>query len=126
MKLSGVVLYVMDVEKLKQFYSKYFQCEVIEETPGQWVLLKAGNGELGLHKIGAAYTGEADNNSGENSNAKLVFETTEDIFLMHQQLRNNDINVREVKTWDGYGFWLCDGEDPEGNIFQIKQKKIDQ
>jgi hypothetical protein len=31
--------------------------------------------------------------------------------------------MQEVTTFDGYDFWLCDGKDPEGNVFQIKQRK---
>lgn len=123
MNLSGIILFVMDVEIMKQFYTTHFQCAVIEEIPGEWVLLKAGNGELGLHKIGEAYREEAATYSGENSNAKLVFETTEDIFSIHQQLTKNNVNVKEVKTWDGYGFWVCDGTDIEGNVFQFRMKK---
>jgi hypothetical protein len=31
--------------------------------------------------------------------------------------------MREIKTFDNYEYWLCDGEDPEGNVFQLKRKK---
>jgi len=34
--------------------------------------------------------------------------------------------MREIKTFDGYAYWLCDGQDPEGNVFQLKQSKAHQ
>jgi hypothetical protein len=31
--------------------------------------------------------------------------------------------VKEITTFDNYDYWLCDGEDPEGNVFQLRQRK---
>jgi hypothetical protein len=31
--------------------------------------------------------------------------------------------MKEIKTFDNYDYWLCDGEDLEGNVFQLKQRK---
>ena len=31
--------------------------------------------------------------------------------------------MREIKTFENYDYWLCDGEDLEGNVFQLKQRK---
>jgi catechol-2,3-dioxygenase len=122
MKLSGIILYVQDVEKLKHFYTQHFHFEVIEEILPSWILLKSGATELGLHQAGVVY--DADNTgNGENSNAKLVFETEESIIRLRERLKNMQVNLGDIKTWDNYGFWLCDGFDPEGNVFQIKQKK---
>jgi hypothetical protein len=54
---------------------------------------------------------------------KLIFETEENIFELVDQLKNLKVKVDQVRTWDNYDFWVCDGSDPEGNVFQIKQKK---
>jgi catechol 2,3-dioxygenase-like lactoylglutathione lyase family enzyme len=122
MKLSGIILYVQDVEKLKKFYTQHFQFEVVEEILPSWVLLKSGAAELGLHKAGVAHdTGNITN--GENNNAKLVVETEENIVTLRERLKDMQVNMKDIKTWDNYEFWLCDGFDPEGNVFQIKQKK---
>ncbi len=122
MKMSGIVLYVQDVEKLKRFYTEYLHFEVAEEMLPSWVLLKLGELELGLHKAGITYD-VSETEAGENNNAKLVFETEEDLTLLREQLLSRQVQMRELKTWGNYGFWLCDGIDPEGNVFQIKQKK---
>jgi hypothetical protein len=30
--------------------------------------------------------------------------------------------VHEIKTFAGYGYWVCDGADPEDNRLQLKKK----
>ena len=42
---------------------------------------------------------------------------------LREQLLNQHVPMREIKTFDNYDYCLCDGEDPEGNVFQLKQKK---
>ena len=42
---------------------------------------------------------------------------------MRQQLIKDNVLIKEVISFDNYDYWLCDGEDPEGNVFQLKQKK---
>jgi predicted enzyme related to lactoylglutathione lyase len=123
MNLSGLILFVQDVEKLKTFYMSFFHCTVIEEIKNEWVLLKAGNGEMGLHKAGIPGTDLWNKSNGENNNSKMVFECADNITLKHQEFLSNGISVSEIKSWEGYGFLLFDGADPEGNMFQIKQKK---
>ncbi|HLK31316.1 MAG TPA: hypothetical protein VKT28_22240 [Puia sp.] len=58
-----------------------------------------------------------------HSNTKIVFELDEDIDKIIKHLIEENIVMREIKTLDNYEYWLCDGEDPEGNVFQLKQKK---
>jgi hypothetical protein len=86
-------------------------------------LLKAGNCSTGLHKAGREYTGETDNTVIDHSTTKIVFEMEEDIHAAIQQLPDKNILTNEVKTFSGYNFFICDGEDPEGNVFQLKQEK---
>jgi predicted enzyme related to lactoylglutathione lyase len=121
--LIGIILFVENVEKLKQFYMENFHLELAEEIESQWVLLKAGLCELGLHAIGVEYT-QDDQTSGKfENNVKMVFEIEEDIFVAHKKLTANQVALTEIKTWDNYPYWLCDGKDPEGNVFQLRMKK---
>ncbi|MFY7840964.1 MAG: VOC family protein [Lacibacter sp.] len=121
--LDTIILYVQDVELLKTFYVEIFELEVIEETPLQWVLLQAGQAKIGLHRIGEQYRNEAEGTFKFDSNCKIVFETDEDIHAVLNRLLSRNVAMREVKTFNNYDYWLCDGEDPEGNVFQLKQKK---
>ena len=121
--LDTIILYVHNVENLKSFYSQTFGFSIIDEYGSLWALLEAGQGKIGLHKIGEQYL---DKNKGSfkfNNNTKIVFEIHEDIAQVRTHLISQNIAMRDIKTFDDYDFWLCDGEDPEGNVFQLKQKK---
>jgi len=122
--ITSIILFVQDVDKLKKFYIDYFQLEVAEEIKAEWVLLNAGICKIGLHKAGPGHLASPAKKLEENSNTKIVFETGEDIFKLREQLTANQVKIKEVKTFNNYDYWLCDGEDPEGNVFQIKQKKM--
>lgn len=121
--LDTIIFYVQDVERLKSFYISLFNFKVIEEYESSWALLDAGNSKIGLHKIGDKYWDERKGTFKFDSNAKIVFEINQDINEIRTQFINQNVEMREIKTFDNYDYWLCDGEDPEGNVLQLKQKK---
>ena len=121
--LNGIILFAQDVDKLKHFYIDNFDLELVNEIKSEWVLLKAGFCELGLHKIGSEYIKSVKATGGSESNTKIVFEIDEDIFSIHKKLEQKHIILSEVKTWDNYPYLICDGEDSEGNVFQLRMKK---
>lgn len=123
LQLDTIIIFVQDIEKVKSFYHRVLQLGIEEEIPGEWVLLRAGVAGIGLHKAGKPYSEAEKGNVSANSNTKIVFETTADIHRLREQLLTQDVPVLPVKTFDGYDYWICDGKDPEGNVFQIKQKK---
>ena len=83
----------------------------------------AGNCRIGLHRAGAAFRQENAPEFKVNNNTKLVFMVDEDIFELRNSLLNQSVVIREIKTFENYDFWICDGEDPERNVFQLKQRK---
>ncbi|OKS87726.1 VOC family protein [Mucilaginibacter polytrichastri] len=123
LNLNTIILYVQDVDNLKSFYTEVFKLKVIEEYQSTWALLKTGNCHLGLHKIGDQYLDKTKGPFKFDNNAKLVFEIEEDLNKVRTHLIDQNVAMREIKTFDNYAYWLCDGEDPEGNVFQLKQRK---
>ena len=121
--LNSIILFVRDVERLSDFYTGIFQLDLIEHTPQMWALLKAGNMSIGLHRIGQEYLAETDDSFRVDNNVKLVFEIFEDIHQLRESLLQSGVTIRDVKTFENYDYRLCDGEDPEGNVFQLKQGK---
>lgn len=121
--LNCIIFFVQDVDKLKGFYIDNFNLDLAEEIKSEWVLLKAGACELGLHKIGADYLQPNEAPFKFDNNSKIVFEIEEDIFAVREKFIEKNITLREIKTWDNYNYWVCDGEDPEGNVFQLRMKK---
>ncbi len=121
-KLDTIILYVKNTELLKNFYVENFNLKVTEED-SIWVLMSAGNANIGLHKIGNEYLEKITKGHQCDSNTKLVFEIDTDIEMARNELVSKNIQMREIKTFENYNFWLCDGTDPEGNVFQLKCRK---
>ncbi|WP_223599763.1 VOC family protein [Chryseobacterium sp. GVT01B] len=121
-QLGTIILYVKNVQLLRNFYVEHFNLKVIEEDP-IWVLLDAGGVHIGLHKIGDQYLENIEAGYLFDNNTKLVFEIDIDIESARNVLVSKNIQMREIKTFENYPFWLCDGTDPEGNVFQLKSKK---
>jgi catechol-2,3-dioxygenase len=121
--LDTIILYVQNVEVLKLFYINIFNLKIMEEYESLWALLEAGNTKIGLHKIGEHYVSENKGVFKFHNNTKIVFEIDGNIDTVRTHLITQNVSMREVKTFDNYDYWLCDGEDPEGNVFQLKQKK---
>lgn len=121
--LDTIILYVQDVDRLKSFYQDVFDMQLIEEDPSVWALLKAGEAKLGLHKIGKQYWDESKSSFKFESNCKIVFGINEDIHEVRSRMLGQQVEMREIKTFENYDYWLCDGVDPEGNVFQLKRRK---
>ncbi|MEL7004108.1 MAG: VOC family protein [Bacteroidota bacterium] len=96
---------------------------VVEKIQDEWLLLSAGEVTLGLHGTKKNPDKESQENIKFHSNTKIIFEVEQDINALRDQLVSKGVKLKDVITWDNYDYWLCDGEDPEGNVFQLKQKK---
>jgi len=119
-KLDSIILFVGDVEREKTFYREIFKLVLLEEVKDEWAVLSAGGCNISLHRIGKQYL--HSERVKHESNTKLVFET-ENIINLREELVLKKVEVGEIKTFENYGYWVCDGKDPEGNIFQLKQNK---
>jgi predicted enzyme related to lactoylglutathione lyase len=122
-KFDTIIFYVQSVEVAKNFYIEHFSLTLIDEDP-TWVLLNAGAINIGFHKIGDQFLKEIDVDYKFDNNTKIVFEIDVDIEWARNKLLSKNIQMREIKTFENYDFWLCDGTDPEGNVFQLKSRKI--
>lgn len=121
-KLDTIILYVKNIQTLKKFYVENFNLKILEEDE-IWVLLNAGTVNIGFHKIGKKYMQQIEPNHQFDNNTKIVFEIDDDLELIRKEFIEKNIPMRELKTFDNYNFWLCDGNDPEGNVFQLKKRK---
>ncbi|MFB6454102.1 VOC family protein [Chitinophaga sp. Hz27] len=122
LKLSTIILYVQNPARLKAFYKDVLALEVIEEDD-IWIRLKAGDAYIGLHQIGNQYLCKIASGHQFDNNTKIVFELEEDINIVREKLLALQVPMRDIKTFPNYDYWLCDGTDPEGNVFQLKQRK---
>lgn len=121
-KFDSIILYVQNINVLKHFYVENFNLKVLEED-NVWILMNTGSINIGLHKIGEQYLEKITERHQFDNNTKLVFQIDTDIESARNELLSKNVQMREIKTFEGYDFWLCDGIDPEGNVFQLKCKK---
>lgn len=119
--LSRIIFYSANVNRQKEFYQKHFDLPLVEEIENEWLVLRAGAVELAFHLAGEAW--RSQEKPGTGSNAKLVFEVKEDLKLLREKLISNGVAMREIKSYPGYTYDLCDGEDLEGNIFQLMKRR---
>lgn len=120
--LESIILYVQNINLLKHFYVENFNFKVLEEET-TWVLMNVGAINIGLHKIGDRYLEKIETGYQFDNNTKLVFEVDTDIESARNELLSKKVEMRAIKTFENYDFWLCDGTDPEGNVFQLKCRK---
>lgn len=120
-QLGRIILYVHDVERLSAFYREAFAFALVQHIPGEWAVLDAGGCELALHRVGPAYRDAEKSNGVELNNAKLVFSIDRPVAELRRVLIDRGIAMGEIKQYPGMTGPLCDGRDPEGNVFQVAE-----
>jgi hypothetical protein len=118
--MTRIILYVRNVAVLKNFYQKHFEFSVVEEIAGEWVVLNGGAVELALHLMGKQYR-SCMPTDGTTSNAKLVFTVRSGLLQLRDELLAAGVPMKKPKRYAGFPQFLCDGQDPEGNVFQLSQ-----
>lgn len=117
--MTRLILYVRDVARLKAFYETNFGFRVVEEIDCEWAVLMAGQVELALHLAGQPF--RALSPAPVSSNAKLVFTVDSGLSELRSKLIMLGVPVGEIKRYPGFAYSLCDGRDPEGNVFQLSE-----
>jgi len=120
MQISRLILYVQDVALLTAFYRTHFELSVAEEIENEWAVLTDGGFEIALHLAGRPYRNGL-RTSGRQSNAKIVFSVSHELPQLRERLIKGGVKMRGIKRYPGFPLLLCDGEDPEGNVFQLAQ-----
>ncbi len=119
--LNRIILYVQDVGRLTRFYRDILGLPIVQEIEDEWTVFRPGPCELALHRVGRAYR-VADASSWKvQTNVKFVLVVTREISELRAELVAKGVPMREIKSYPGFPGPLCDGEDPEGNVFQLQQ-----
>ena len=120
--LGRIIIFGHLVDKLKTFYVDNFDFAVVEEIKDQWIVLNAGQIELAIHKIGPGYVPEEGKEFRVESNTKFVFYISDNLEGFRQRLVDKGVVMGDIQSYQGIDSLFCDGEDPEGNVFQIEQR----
>jgi len=109
MEISRVILFVRDVKKVAMFYKNVFDLRLISDINSDWIELNAGGCNIAFHK-----TKEISKNK-----TKIVF-VTSDVLATKNLIEEKGIKLGKINSINGIN--LCNGKDPEGNIFQISDR----
>jgi len=124
--LNRVILYVQDVGRLADFYRDVLGLPIVEEIKGEWSVHQAGACELALHRVGKPYR-VADPGSWQvDNNVKLVLTVDRELAELRAELVGKGVPMGAIKSYPGLTGPLCDGRDPEGNVFQLAQRLPDK
>jgi catechol-2,3-dioxygenase len=121
--LTRVILYVQDVVRLTTFYRDILGLPVVQEIAGEWTVLQAGACEIALHLAGAPYHVEDPSTFDAESNVKLVLTVDRDLAALRDELSAKGVPMGSIKSYPPLTGPLCDGRDPEGNVFQLAQRR---
>ena len=78
---------------------------------------------LALHRVAKRYR-VADASSWKvETNAKLVISVTRALKDLRAELMRKGVPMGRIKSYPGLTGPLCDGTDPEGNVFQLAQSR---
>ena len=55
---------------------------------------------------------------------QIVVNVHQDLSDFRLELIAKEVKMGEIKSFEGIDFIFCDGEDIEGNVFQLYQKKL--
>jgi|SRR5215475_715344 len=122
--LTGAVLYAKDLDLLVDFYSSVADIEPQTIEKG-YAILGSGPLQFVIVRIPKRIADTIDiatpPEPRENTPIKLVF-AVEDIAYARDRAAElgGAINAVE-REWEFEGAKVCDGHDPEGNVFQIRQ-----
>jgi catechol 2,3-dioxygenase-like lactoylglutathione lyase family enzyme len=117
MRLAQAILFVADVPRMQAFYSGALGLPVIDAIEG-FVRLDAGGAVLALHAIPAGHARPVADPpiAREAACVKLAFHA-DDVPAARQALIEAGAVMRELRR--SGDVTMCDGLDPEGNVFQI-------
>lgn len=119
---SGLVIYVNDLTTMSNFYEKLFDLQ-IRESNNKYAALENDQIELVLLKtdISTKIGSNSDIKIRESTPIKPVFMVGEPFEKIRATVKSlgGGFKARETE-WKFNGYSVCDGWDPEGNIFQVR------
>jgi hypothetical protein len=120
--LYRIILFVQNVENLKNFYLDNFKLELVEEFDKEWVVLKAGLMEIAFHKMGPSPTYENTENIQSESNVKLVFQVDNGLAALRIQLLERGVQLQEIKSFPGFPAFFLQWSGSRRQCFSIGRK----
>ncbi len=122
--LPSLVLFVADVERVAAFYREVAAMRMIA-SDGDHAVLEIDGFQLVVHKLRGEPEPVRDSNGAvivrEDSYTKLCL-PVESIEAARTRASLGGGFIKPASyEWEARGFLACDGNDPEGNVIQIRE-----
>jgi catechol 2,3-dioxygenase-like lactoylglutathione lyase family enzyme len=111
--ISRVMLFVRDVAEVAAFYRDTLGLQPLGKITPEWVEMKAGGCTIALHRVAKPLRQRG------SASAKIVF-GVKDVDSTRSLLESRGVTMGKVHSFSGIK--ICNGEDPEGNPFQISSR----
>lgn len=127
--VAGVMVYAKDAEKLKQFYMAVLHLSADEaqsDNANGYFVLEGRGLQLVVHAIPATYAAEIEilvPPAVREDCALKFFYQVHDINHARDVAAELGGNV-DLQVWETSAYIYCNGFDPEGNVFQLRQAQI--
>jgi predicted enzyme related to lactoylglutathione lyase len=122
---SGAVLYAKSLSRLQAFYRDVLGFEV-ESAQRDHVVLVSPALQLVIVEIpartSASITIEEPPRLRTESPTKLIFQTPSIAEVRETARAHGGDVLPPDREWDFQGDRVCDANDPEGNVFQLRQR----
>ena len=120
--LGRVMLYAKDIKRMVAFYRDVLGFTVLPSLydPAEFVLLDAGSAQLCLHQIPEVIARNIDLGDPVVPRSKApvkIMYLTEDVAATRETLIARGAQMGALQNYPPLVY--CDGQDPEGNIFQV-------
>ena len=112
-RMTRVMLFVKDVPGVAAFYRDVLGLEVVGEMTKGWVELRAGECTVALHSAAHPLSARG------KASAKIVFGVA-DVSAAKKLIEGRGVKMGKIQSFSGID--ICDGKDPEGNLFQISSR----
>jgi predicted enzyme related to lactoylglutathione lyase len=122
---AGLFIYAKDLSRLADFYESILGLARVHVTP-EIVVLRAPGIELVVHaipaSIAASITISDPPQHREDAALKFFFTVPS---LAQARLAAAALSGEVLREqWSGAGFSACNAIDPEGNIFQVRERAL--
>lgn len=110
-RINRIILFAKNIPALAKFYEEVFGLTIKGAPDKSWIELSAGGVSLALHK--------GTPPPPSRGTPKLVFYCS-DVAKTRESLLVKGVSLDKLKIFGD--LHLCDGKDPEGNVFQLSNR----
>jgi predicted enzyme related to lactoylglutathione lyase len=122
---AGGLIYAKDIGALSAFYEVILSMNKVQSSP-DLIVLTSADFQLLIHAMPAHISSQIHINSPpelrEETPIKLFF-TIDSIVEARAKAATMGGSIF-AEHWNGPGFMVCNANDPEGNIFQVRENAL--